>query len=288
MVSIVSTAQVGRIVDDSNTGRTGKIHRRKCGIWGTAYCCLSLKTSVIMIAITYGFLYLIVKFSFLTITAVNSTMNLAGINFSLNMLNKISLNDLKKYFGNFFALPLKEVVTNIDSNTVFTFQVILINYLNISSFIYGCLFMTGLISGIASWFWATVTFLVLIWLDVIKNITGVLFFSFMVIKNLQSWWMYFYIFLGVASVLLFILLCFYYTIQVTYSLYLVQLAGGRGNEKVPYFKLRRMVPSSTTYLGTSPRSSTRIASRIDPNIDSTADETNPLLHKESSNVQQLV
>ena len=62
MVSIVSTAQVGRIVDDPSAGRTGKIHRRKCGIWGTAYCCLSLKTSVIMIAVTYGFLYLIVKF----------------------------------------------------------------------------------------------------------------------------------------------------------------------------------------------------------------------------------
>ncbi|OII78082.1 hypothetical protein cand_036140 [Cryptosporidium andersoni] len=229
MVSIVSTAQVGRIVDDPSAGRTGKIHRRKCGIWGTAYCCLSLKTSVIMIAVTYGFLYLIVKFSFLTITAVNSTMNLAGINFSLYMLNDISLDVLKKYFGNFFALLLKEVVTNLDSNMASTFQVILINYLNISSFIYGCLFMTGLISGIFSWFWAT----------------------------------------------------------VTYSLYLVQLAGGRGNEKVPYFKLRRMVPSSTTYLGTSPRP-TRIASRIDPNIDSTADETNPLLQKESSNAQQLV
>lgn len=214
-------------------------------------------------------------------------MNLAGINFSLYMLNDISLDVLKKYFGNFFALLLKEVVTNLDSNMASTFQVILINYLNISSFIYGCLFMTGLISGIFSWFWATVTFLVLIWVDIIKNIIGILFFSFMVAKNLQSWWMYFYIFLGVTSVLLFILLCFYYTIQVTYSLYLVQLAGGRGNEKVPYFKLRRMVPSSTTYLGTSPRP-TRIASRIDPNIDSTADETNPLLQKESSNAQQLV
>lgn len=56
MVSIVSTAQANLLNEDAY--KKVRANNRSCGVWGTAFCCLNLKRSVIIIAIIYGIMYL--------------------------------------------------------------------------------------------------------------------------------------------------------------------------------------------------------------------------------------
>lgn len=57
MVSIVSTAQAGLLNEDAYDKKL-RVNNRNCGVWGTAFCCLNLKGSVIAIAIIYAIIYI--------------------------------------------------------------------------------------------------------------------------------------------------------------------------------------------------------------------------------------
>lgn len=57
MVSIVSTAQAN-LLDEDAYNKKVRPNNRSCGVWGTAFFCLNLKGSVIVIAIIYGIMHL--------------------------------------------------------------------------------------------------------------------------------------------------------------------------------------------------------------------------------------
>lgn len=101
-----------------------------------------------------------------------------------------------------------------------------------------------MLSGILSWFWLTAILLVTLWIESIKSIFSIIYITYLLLFILKNW---FFITVTIfVSVVLLLITCFfsYYFIQIVYSLYLVQLAGGRGNEYVAYYKLRRLFQNS--------------------------------------------
>ncbi|KAK6588915.1 hypothetical protein RS030_2217 [Cryptosporidium xiaoi] len=141
------------------------------------------------------------------------------------------------YISNYFREILNFV---LDSYIFNSFS----SYLELSSYISGVIFFVGLLLTLIGWFWLTATLLGLIWLDFVKSTSATFFFSFLIIRKTCLKIGLFLIIL----ILLFFLIIFtfyYYSIQVVYSLYLVRLAGGRGDEYLSYFRLRRMIQNNT-------------------------------------------
>ncbi|KAH8740016.1 hypothetical protein FG386_000843 [Cryptosporidium ryanae] len=172
------------------------------------------------------------------------------ITFTRNEGQKIQLELMNIRFdiGDIFGVKVNYIFdflqgvfnSNLDSYIYNTFS----SYLELSSYIDVAILFVGLAQTLLGWFWLTATLLALIWLDFAKSISAMFFFLFLIIRktyfNIRS--------LFIIPFLLFILMTFtfyYYSIQVVYSLYLVQLAGGRGDECQSYFRLRRMVLSNT-------------------------------------------
>ncbi|CUV06137.1 unnamed protein product [Cryptosporidium hominis] len=95
-----------------------------------------------------------------------------------------------------------------------------------------------------NWFWLTAILLMTLWIESIKSISSIIYITYLLLFIIENWLPK--IVTTLISVILLIITCLfsYFSIQIVYSLYLVQLAGGRGDEYVPYYKLRRLIQNS--------------------------------------------
>ncbi|KAH7647468.1 hypothetical protein FG379_000684 [Cryptosporidium bovis] len=178
------------------------------------------RLSLIFISITRN------EYQKLQLQIINKRFDIEGI-------LGIEVGYISNYFREIFNFVLDSYICNAFNS-----------YLELSSYISGVIFFVGLLLTFIGWFWLTATLLGLIWLDFVKSTSATFFFSFLIIRKT-------YLNIGlflIIPILLFFLIIFafyYYSIQVVYSLYLVQLAGGRGDEYLSYFRLRRMIQNNT-------------------------------------------
>ncbi|OII75316.1 uncharacterized protein cubi_01837 [Cryptosporidium ubiquitum] len=241
MVSIVSTAQASLLNEDAYDKKL-RTNTRNCGVWGTAFCCLNLKGSVIVIAIIYGMMHI---FSNIGILLLGRISHISGSNYGEKLpLVKNLLLFLINTFGN-------QLFGNINNSTL-TSQIVvetkllktLLKFLEVSCYTNGIIFVFGMLTGILSWFWLTAILLIALWIESIKSISSIIYITYLLIFILKNWFLA-AVSIFISVVLLLITYFFsYYSIQIVYSLYLVQLAGGRGNEYVAYYKLRRLFQNS--------------------------------------------
>ncbi|KAJ1610446.1 hypothetical protein OJ252_1871 [Cryptosporidium canis] len=269
MVSIVSTAQASLLSEDAYNKKT-RVNSRSCGVWGTAFCCLNLKWSVVVIAIMYGVMYLLSNIGVLVL-GVGNQLNIVHYgwqNIWRNALSFITFGIEKKLFGHFdkFSIISEVIIEK-------AFLRIILNILEVSCYTNGIIFVLGILTGIFGWFWLTAILLVSLWIESIKSVSSIVYITYLLTFILKSWY------LKVAAIIisaLFLLVTYsflYYSIQIVYSLYLVQLAGGRGDEYVAYYKLRRLFQN----IGVSDSSQLTAAISVERNILKNTDEVSPLI-----------
>ncbi|KAF7457278.1 putative integral membrane protein [Cryptosporidium felis] len=232
MVSIVSTAQANLINEDVYKKRQFYHNNRTCGTWGTAFCCLNLKNSVIVISITYGIIYLFLRTGIFSLSLFLQANKQIDMEYIFQPIQNISSIINGKYLAKIFG--------EVD------FLGTVLNCLKISCFISSIVFVIGLLTGILGWLWLTASLMGILWIDAIKSIAFVIYITYLIQFILNTWYMRTFIILISTTYLIIMYLFSYYTIQIVYSLYLVQLAGGRGDEYLAYFKLRRLYQTHIT------------------------------------------
>ncbi|TRY51680.1 Uncharacterized protein CTYZ_00003314 [Cryptosporidium tyzzeri] len=239
MVSIVSTAQAS-LLDEDAYNKKLRVNNRACGVWGKAFCCLNLKGSVIAIAIIYGLAHVLSNIGILLLGTIihidNSNLGkLLPVKNLLLIINNLGRNS----FGN---IDNSKFLSKIFVETYLL--KILLKFLEVSSYTNGIIFIFGILVGMLNWFWLTAILLMTLWIESIKSISSIIYITYLLLFIIENWLPK--IVTTLISVILLIITCLfsYYSIQIVYSLYLVQLAGGRGDEYVAYYKLRRLIQNS--------------------------------------------
>ncbi|KAH8583928.1 uncharacterized protein ELE39_002686 [Cryptosporidium sp. chipmunk genotype I] len=145
----------------------------------------------------------------------------------------------------------ESLIGNINNSEIFSKIVIetklfriLLKFFEISCYTNGIIFVFGMLAGVLSWFWLTAVLLITLWVESIKSISSIIYITYLLIFIFENW-LSRIVTIFISVILLIITYLFlYYSIQIVYSLYLVQLAGGRGDEYVAYYKLRRLFQNS--------------------------------------------
>lgn len=174
----------------------------------------------------------------------------------------------------------KTLLVNFNRSNIFSqivvgskFLRILSKILEVSCYTHGLIFIFGMLAGILGWFWLTAILLVTLWVESIRSVSSIVYITYLLVFILKNW--YFKISAVLISVaLLLVTYSFsYYSIQIVYSLYLVQLAGGRGNEYVAYYKLRRLFQN----IGVTNSSKLSNTVMVEKNLIKNTDECSSLI-----------
>lgn len=197
---------------------------------------------------------------------------------NVNNFGKLrQMNNLLLFIINSFE---KSLFRGFNTSNIFSQMVlgtkflrILLKIFKVSCYIHEIIFIIGMLTGILGWFWLTAILLVTLWVESIKSVSSILYITYLLIFILKNWYFKVAAVFVSAAFLLVTYFCSYYFIQVVYSLYLVQLAGGRGDEYVAYYKLRRLF-QNIGVTNSSQLSSTVIAEK---NLIKNTEECSPLI-----------